>query len=1182
MSERTQRIVEEIRTKIALLSRRITMADLVYGFLVASGAIAGAFLIGALTESIFWMSEEARWVFFVLFVSIAAGVMVYFVIRPALVLTGIIPGLDEKEVARRIGFRFPAIRDRLVNFLDLVTGERSPAPAEIVDGAIAQLGMQVRDPDYESVERFARAKEVSRFAALPVVGLAAFLLIEPAGFFDAASRLMAPGVHFMRPAPFQFVVEPGDVKIIKGDSLKFVVRTEGDEQPETVFLEIKRLGEMRSKNISLVSSGGGEFFYTEHNIRDPFTYSVVSGVVQTRDYEVEVAARPFVRSFQITLHPPSYTRIPSRTLAPNVGDFAAYPGSRIDLSIVASGNVGSASVEFEEAAPVGLDLSGKAAAGTFLVERDDTYRIRLTDLSGLENDEPITYRIQRRFDEYPGIVVLSPASLSELTEDLEVDIRARISDDFGFTSLSLLYRLSESVFGEAQDEYTQIRLRAPQARVLDQEISFLWELSEVRGMDLVPGDVLEFYLEVRDNDGFAGHKRTASSIHTLRFPSLTEQFDRLDERQNDVAGDLESLLDDSREIRESFEQLRDEIRRGQDRDWDDERQLERLLEEQRSLEDRVEDLSNQVDAMVDQMEMQDLVSPRTLEVFQELNRVFDEINSPELAEALERLREAMKDVDLTEIQKSIGNVEFNEERFLERLQRALELFKRLRTEQKLEEAARRAEDLADRQEKLQEKTKDIEEDEQNQAGDDESDDDEESDDEDESEGDEENEGGQTEADSDESESEDSDQEPQDRRDELAGEQERSAGDMEALEELLRRIEEQMAEIRSAPRESMEHLMERMEQQDLSGRMKQNARQIEQGQMSKAQQSQQQMQQSLRQMSQDLRKMQEQMSGDQMQQNLTALRRALDDVLTLSREQEALRDRVREVRSRDAGLRRFTQQQAELREGLTMVGDSLVKMAREIPQMSRQIQIHAGQAERDMTRAVDEMAERRGAQAVGYQKGAMTSLNELALLLSDLMQSMQSEQNGMGGMSTQQMMQQLQQMAGDQAKLNQQIQQMLNDMQGTRLSQDMQQRLQQMAAQQDALRRRLDEMGDSAPSAAEQLLGDLEQIARQMEESILDMQRRNLDSRTILRQQEILTRLLNAQRSLQERGKENRRQGRTGQDFDRAGPSELTTDKRAEQLRKELLDALESGYSADYEELIRRYFEILQGLGNQEP
>jgi hypothetical protein len=129
--------------------------------------------------------------------------------------------------------RFPAIKDRLVNFLDLLSGQRSTAPAPFVDGAIEQLGRQVRDPDYESVEQFSRAKDVGRFAAVPIIGLVAFFLIEPAGFIDAASRLMAPGVHFARPAPFQFLVEPGDAMVIKGDSLDFAVRTEGAEQPET-------------------------------------------------------------------------------------------------------------------------------------------------------------------------------------------------------------------------------------------------------------------------------------------------------------------------------------------------------------------------------------------------------------------------------------------------------------------------------------------------------------------------------------------------------------------------------------------------------------------------------------------------------------------------------------------------------------------------------------------------------------------------------------------------------------------------------------------------------------------------------------------------------------------------------------------------------------------------------------
>ncbi|MGD8413452.1 MAG: chromosome partitioning protein ParA, partial [Candidatus Latescibacterota bacterium] len=114
-----------------------------------------------------------------------------------------------------------------------------------------------------------------------------------------------------------------------------------------------------------------------------------------------------------------------------------------------------------------------------------------------------------------------------------------------------------------------------------------------------------------------------------------------------------------------------------------------------------------------------------------------------------------------------------------------------------------------------------------------------------------------------------------------------------------------------------------------------------------------------------------------------------------------------------------------------------------------------------------------------------------------------------------------------------------------------------------------------PSEADRLLGDLAQIAKQMEESIKEMTQRNVDTRTVRRQQEILTRLLNASKSIRERGRENRREGQTGEEIKRASPSELPPDERAEQLRRELLDALETGYSADFEELIRRYFELLQ-------
>jgi hypothetical protein len=358
-------------------------------------------------------------------------------------------------------------------------------------------------------------------------------------------------------------------------------------------------------------------------------------------------------------------------------------------------------------------------------------------------------------------------------------------------------------------------------------------------------------------------------------------------------------------------------------------------------------------------------------------------------------------------------------------------------------------------------------------------------------------------------------------------------------------------------------------------MQQNADQMRQQQLQKAQQGQQQMQQQLQQMQQQLQQMQQGMMGQQMQVNMAGLRRALSDILTLSQQQEDLRGEVRDAAADSPRLRDFAQRQVELSEGLHVVSDSLQRLARNIPQMTREVQKQAGEATQAMGTATQALSEQSSRQATAEQKTSMMHLNELALLLSDLMDQMMNAQGGgAGSMSMQQMIQQLQQMAGEQQRLNEQIQQMLNDMQGDRLTNDAQQRLRQLAGQQEALRRQLKEMSRNRELQGK-ALGDLNKIAEEMEETIEELQRGDVDRQTVRRQREILTRLLDASKSMRERGEDKKREGRTGDDAPRQSPEALTPAEQADQLRRALLRALESGYAPDYEELIKRYFELLQ-------
>ena len=96
----------------------------------------------------------------------------------------------------------------------------------------------------------------------------------------------------------------------------------------------------------------------------------------------------------------------------------------------------------------------------------------------------------------------------------------------------------------------------------------------------------------------------------------------------------------------------------------------------------------------------------------------------------------------------------------------------------------------------------------------------------------------------------------------------------------------------------------------------------------------------------------------------------------------------------------------------------------------------------------------------------------------------------------------------------------------------------------------------------------------MGEVVNDMKDMNIDERTIKRQEQILTRLLDAQRSVRQREYSPKRESRPGEDLARRSPTMRNPHNDTEQLRQDLLKALEGHYVKDYEQLIRLYFDAL--------
>ena len=1139
MSSLSRQLVDLLRARLQSARLRLLTTDLVTGIIWLLGGLLSLWLVFAVLEWAFWMSAPVRTGFTVAAAVLLAGLFVFGIVIPFMRHIGWLSGRDELNLARQVGRTYPEVGDRLLNLLQLADGRHSSSPEPFVDQAVRRLGEPIQDLDFRTIASWSPTIRWSRFAALPLLLVIVFLVAAPGPFLDATHRMTHPGTAFERPAPYAISVSPGDAQLIIGNDLSVHVALTGNAPAESPLIETLIDGEMRSRFVNLTADDEGQLSHTWTNIRYPFRYRVSTPLVTTPWYEVRLVERPLVQQMNLRLDYPSYSRIPDQILDANVGDIAALEGTRIQLTASLSGApADSAVILFESGRKVALDMDGRTATGQFSVRGDDAYRIELVSPEGIRNLDPITYRIKSIADGTPSASLLSPGALVDLSDAMTVPVLVHITDDFGFSRMVLHYRLSDSRFGTVSETFTGIEVPILYAYQLDQEVPFDWDVNNQTPLDPVPGDVIDYYFEVWDNDAISGAKSAQTRVYQLRMPSMAERYEALDDAEDETEKSIEDLLQEAEEAREQFDELKEELLENPEAGFHEERLLEQLKERQENLENSVDAVAERMEELAQDMQQNDMVTEQTMDMFSELQQGVEEVRTPELMEALEQLQNALENMDMNEMQDALEQFEFSENMYQERLERTLDLFKQFRVQQDMEEIEQRADELAETEDQLAEETAKLENEQSEEASGD-------------------------------------NEQPSDRQEQLAKEQEQAAQDMKALEEKMEEVLQRMEELDSMPSEEMQDLLEDTQDQEMSDQMNENAEQLRNNELQEAGQQQQEMSQQLSQMSSQMNEMQMNMQGAQMQLNIAAIRAALEDILTLSENQERLRLHVLGLATDSPLLRDAAQQQVELSEGMAITADSLQAIARDIPQMTRDVQQRAGDTLREMSESTSALTERAARRAAGHQRGAMTSLNELALLLSELLnQQMNGSGAGQSNQSMEQMMEQMQQMGQQQQQINQQIQQLLNDMQGSRLTQDMMDRLRQMGAQQEQIRNDLRQMNRNR-DARNRMLGDLNRVADQMMESIEEMQQNRISRRTVQRQQQILTRLLEASKSMEQRGKDDKREGRTAEEIMRDSPSALPLPEQMERLRRDLIRALESGYSSDYEGMIRRYFELLQ-------
>jgi len=1123
--------------KLRAAYRRMQVRELLQGVSKFLVVVLAAVIAVSAVEAVGRFATVGRLMLLMMLGLVSMAALIKFLVLPLLQKS-----FNPDAVAKVVGEAFPSLKDRLVNALQVY---HESAGNPFAAAALKRVEKEAAPFNFEQAISLDKAKKTGGVAATSVMVAALLFALSPLGLNKALVRIVKFNEDFTPPPPFKIISLSKDIEIAKGGDAELRFRVVENPESETP-LEVRRLtlklideNGFEWQELKLVQDSTGEFAYQLKNQKQPLVYfaesDVAGKIISSEKHRLTVLDKPRLEMFQLALVPPAYSRLSVQQLEPNFGDAVALKGSKVSLRLKASKPIQAATLIANDTLLMPMQVSGDSALLTFVLKDDIAYQLEAYDRAQMRTEKSAIYHIRVLPDEYPTIRILQPETKeTTLPESLIQPLTIELKDDFGFSKLSLKFRVTKSEVGEPEQEFRELPISlSGEGSQIDKIVNFTWNLNKV---GVVAGDELEFYAEVHDNDAVSGYKAARTDFYRFRLPSLEEVFAQVEQAEKNATEALEKKIEDAKSIQEQLEKVQNELRQKNRSNWQDRKVLEQALKKQEELQKSAAAISDELQKMMQQMQERQLVSEETLQKYQEVQRLMDEINSPELKEAMRQLQEALAQVNDQQLRQALEKMTFNEEQLRKSLERTKELLQRIQLERKIDELARRMNEMIRKQEELRAET--MQQSKKNSE----------------------------------------------KFKELQKEQDRLEKDLKEFEQARQELESKMKNFpkqEQLPMEELEKLRAQAEQDELEKDVSEAEEKLREQNAEAAAEKQQSALQKMKQRQKQIAEMKQELSRQRRQELLEAMQNAARSALELSKEQEALKKETEQIRNQASfeQSREIAQNQQQILESLKQLQESISKIGKKSSKIRAEMSRQLARAEEQMEQSIASMEARNAPQAAQNMKEAMHMLNEFAQQTSEMLAQMMGQQGKDGqGESGDSLSELMQGLSDQQSELNGETQSL---MQG-RNQADRAQRLAQLAAQQRLIQEQLKQLAQRQAQRqnegkGNELMGNLEKLAEEMEEAAKSLEQQDLSRELVKRQQQILSRMLQSTKSLQRREFEEQREAKTAKNFVRKSPAEIESQTGRSKIQDALNRLREKGYSDDYQKLIRRYYDALEKL-----
>lgn len=693
------------------------------------------------------------------------------------------------------------------------------------------------------------------------------------------------------------------------------------------------------------------------------------------------------------------------------------------------------------------------------------------------------------------------------------------SDDYGLSRLNFNYRIT-GINGE-QKPLVQVPMKKPEGK--DAAFTYTWDLEKLQ---LAPGDHLMYYFEVFDNDGIQGAKSARTTLMTYNMPTV-EEFRDMEKANNEAIKDrLKEAMKESKKVQEEMKELRDKLLQEKDLSWQQRKELQKLLDRQKELQNQIENAKESFQENLQNQKEFSETSEKIAQKQEQLQKLFEELADSEMMELMKQIEELLDQLEKDGALDMMEQFQMNDKELEKEMDRMLELFKQLELEKMMEETISELEKLAEEQEKLSEET----------------------------------------------------QKGEMSQEELKEKQEEINDKFDELQQKMEEIKEKNEELEK-PQNLGDH---QQDQEEIRENLNDSKENLEKQQNKDAAKSQKKASDKMKDMANSMSMQMQAQSMEQMEEDMESLRQLLENLVRMSFDQEDLMGEFAQVTVNTPRYVDMVQEQFKLKDDFRLIEDTLQALSKRVFQIESFVTEKVTEVNLNLKKSIEELEERRKPQAAEHQQRVMKNVNDLALMLSEVLNQMQQEMSGM--MQGSQMCQKpggsgaggrkpKDKMSDGQEGLNEQMKKMKEGLEKGGQSPSSRE-FAEIAAKQAALRQALQQKQKELQQQGKGSQ-ELQEIIDGMNKIETDLVNKRLTNEMMKRQEEILSRLLEHEKAEREREYDNQRKSETAQEYDRPVPPSMQEYLRKREAEVELYRTVSPTLKPYYKFLVEEYYKNLR-------